>query len=353
MTTQAPRFDSVQWRSDGLSRTPQGYLRIDGYATVFDKVLHYSDTGGEYRPPEEVTREDSLETLKNIPITWGHPTVKGKRVHLTPKNTSQFIKGYTTDSVAIEDDLIRVGMVITDEKLIDSIEKGYVKELSPGYDRNLDRTKGAANGQVFDGIQRDIVYNHLAVVQKGRSGSKVSLITDEVDFMIRVDEKEYEGAEAAQIAVDAAISAARLRADQAEADLKTAQADLSAEKARADKAEADLQAAQARLDEQELSALKDSVKTVLKDVRLDGLTAREIKEKYVQAIDPEVRFDGQDDQYVSTYFTITQKQAAKHRVDPVIKAYDSTGTRSDSQDQDVDPIAAAYQKQLNKMMGVS
>lgn len=350
---KAPRFDSVQWRSDGLSRTPQGYLRIDGYATIFGQVLHYSDTGGEYRAPEEVTRQDSLETLKNIPITWGHPTVKGKRVHLNPQNTGQFIKGFTTDSVTIEDNLIRVGMVITDEKLIGSIEKGYIQELSPGYDRNLDKTRGDADGQPFDGIQRDIVYNHLAVVQKGRSGSKVKLITDEVDFMIRVDEKEYEGAEAAQMAVDAAISTARSRADQAEADLKTAQADLSAEKARADKAESDLSTATARLDAQELESLKDSVKTVLKDVRLDGLTAREIKEKFVQAIDPEVRFDGQDDQYVSTYFQITQKQASKHRVDPVIQAYNGSGSRTDSKEQSIDPIDAAYQKQLDKMMGVT
>lgn len=351
MTTQAPRFDSVQWRSDGLSRTPQGFLRIDGYATIFGTVLHYSDTGGEYRAPEEVTRRDSLETLKNIPITWGHPTVKGKRVHLTPKNTAQFIKGYTTDSVTVEDNLIRVGMVITDEKLIDSIEKGYIQELSPGYDRNLDKTRGDAGGQVFDGIQRDIVYNHLAVVQKGRSGSKVKLITDEVDFMIRVDEKEYEGAEAAQMAVDAAIAAARTRADQAEADLNTAKADLSAEKARADKAESDLKAAQARIDEQELKALKESVQPALKDVRLDGLTAREIKEKFVQSIDPEVRFDGQDDRYVDTYFQITQKQASKHRVDPVLKAYNGSGSRTDSKDQGVDPIDAAYANQL-KQMGV-
>ena len=46
------------------------------------------------------------------------------------------------------------------------------RELSCGYKLNLDETPGITpDGQHYDAIQRDIRYNHLAVVQRGRAGN--------------------------------------------------------------------------------------------------------------------------------------------------------------------------------------
>lgn len=337
------------WRTDGLSRTPQGYLRIQGYATIADAVLMYPDTGGEYRPIDEVGRQDSLDTLKNIPITWGHPVQNGKRVHLDPKNTSKFIKGYTTDNVSMENDLVKVEMIITDGDLISQIEQGKIAELSPGYDRFFDKRKGTANGQKFDGIQRSITYNHLAVVNKGRSGSRVRLITDgENDFMITINGKTYESAEAAQLAVDTALMAEKSRADAAEAK-------LDIEKARADEAEAKFGESKARQDAFE-STLNDKVAALValrtqaaahlpKDFKFDGLTETQIKAAVIKARHDGFDSEGKSEDYINARFDaiIEAPEAPVSRVDSAI---DNAGKVAKS--GSFNPAEAARQAMMNR-----
>ncbi len=353
--TQAQtRFDSVSWRSDGLSRTPQGYLKIQGYATISDAVLYYNDTGGEYRPPEEVNRQDSLETLKNIPITWGHPVQNGKRVHLNAKNTSQFIKGYTTDSVEVEGDLVKVGIVITDEKLIQEIESGRIAELSPGYDRYLDKRKGyTPKGEKFDGLQRSIVYNHLAVVPKGRSGSRVKLITDGEDFMITINGKTYESAEAAQLAVDTALNTEKQRAD-------AAQAQVDVEKARADEAEAQLAENKKRADafdaelNSRVNALvelrSEAAKHLPKDFKFDGLSETEVKAAVIKARHDGIDLEGKSAEYINARYDAIIELPELPKQSRVDTAIDNVSKGSKTAFS-FDPVAAMRQfkaQQKNK-----
>ena len=344
----------ISWRTDGLSRTPQGYLRIQGYATISDAVLTYTDTGGEYRPPEEVNRQDSLDTLKNIPITWGHPVQNGKRVHLDPKNTGKFIKGYTTDNVSIEGDLVKVEMIITDGDLITEIEAGKIAELSPGYDRFLDKRKGAAKGMAFDGIQRSITYNHLAVVNKGRSGSRVRLITDEEDnFMITINGKTYESAEAAQLAVDTALAAEKARADAAESK-------VDAEKARADEAEAQLAESNKRADAfdstinskvAELVALRtEAAKHLPKEFKFDGLNEVEIKSAVITARHDGLSLEGKSPEYINARYDAIIELPVIDKQSRVDSAIEAVGKGSSGQ-LNFNPVLAARQANNNKRLG--
>jgi hypothetical protein len=69
---------------------------------------------------------------------------------------------------------------VQDAGLIKAIEKGERRELSPGYVCHVEENPGSWNGERYDGIQRNIIYNHLAIGPAGwgRSGSEVSLKLD-------------------------------------------------------------------------------------------------------------------------------------------------------------------------------
>lgn len=56
---------------------------------------------------------------------------------------------------------------------IDGIESGQKRELSAGYHYKPDMTPGNFNGKAYDGVMRDIEFNHVALVEDGRAGPDV------------------------------------------------------------------------------------------------------------------------------------------------------------------------------------
>ncbi len=64
-------------------------------------------------------------------------------------------------------------LVIWPEHAIDAIDSEQQKELSCGYGYRPDMTPGVYEGQPYDGVMRDIVGNHVALVKKGRAGPDV------------------------------------------------------------------------------------------------------------------------------------------------------------------------------------
>jgi 8-oxo-dGTP pyrophosphatase MutT (NUDIX family) len=56
---------------------------------------------------------------------------------------------------------------------IDGIETNRQRELSAGYHYKPDMTPGNFRGSAYDGVMRDIVFNHVALVEDGRAGPDV------------------------------------------------------------------------------------------------------------------------------------------------------------------------------------
>jgi ADP-ribose pyrophosphatase YjhB (NUDIX family) len=56
---------------------------------------------------------------------------------------------------------------------IEAIENNTQRELSAGYHYKPDMTPGNFRGTAFDGVMRDIVFNHVALVEDGRAGPDV------------------------------------------------------------------------------------------------------------------------------------------------------------------------------------
>ncbi|NIQ92386.1 MAG: DUF2213 domain-containing protein [Deltaproteobacteria bacterium] len=159
-----------------VEMTPQGYLRVNAYATrtgIFDYMLPDGTVRKELKPPEELFDRNSMHSLSDVPVTDDHPPGM-----LTLDNTKFFQKGYTSSHVEKDGDKVRVGVTITDRDAIKKIIEEKKEQLSCGFVCVMDETPGEFEGQRYDAVQRNIVYNHLSIVDEGRAGPQVKLLTD-------------------------------------------------------------------------------------------------------------------------------------------------------------------------------
>ena len=131
----------------------------------------------EYRPEDEVSDPDSLSSFGMKAVTLNHP-----KVLLDAKTTKLHQVGHAGSHVRFSDGFVEVALVITDQEAIDSIERGDTQEVSAGYRVDYDPTPGVTpEGESYDGIQRNIRVNHLAIVSKGRAGKNARLLLDSCD----------------------------------------------------------------------------------------------------------------------------------------------------------------------------
>lgn len=160
--------------------TPEGYLRA--WATIARTgVQMYTDADGsirrEYRPEDEVASPESLTSFGGKAITLEHPPVL-----LDSANTKDYQIGFTGNEIIYDTGFVRAVMTITDKDAIEKIMRGDAKEVSAGYRVEYDPTPGVTDGgEHYDGIQRMISGNHVAVVRRGRAGPQVKLHLDHMD----------------------------------------------------------------------------------------------------------------------------------------------------------------------------
>jgi len=128
------------------------------------------------RPEEEVFRDESLSSLRGKTITLNHPDED-----VSAENHSYLAKGFVLD-VRRDGNLIRGDIKITDKDTIDLILNKDMVELSLGYETKLEY-KDSNNL-----VQKEIVYNHLALVERGRA--EVARIVD--GQVTRVLDKQFE-----------------------------------------------------------------------------------------------------------------------------------------------------------------
>jgi hypothetical protein len=170
------------------TRTPQGFYRYD---TALGRagVANYN-WGGEtvrvLRPPDEVFALDSMKSAWGAVLTDKHPP--RAEAFITTANVAKYGKGYCTDSVRRDGNVLRGSVVVQDGEIVALINSGERKEISPGYlVDHYDYTPGRWNGKdygpdVLDGeqydcVQRGITYNSIGIGPSGwgRQGPSVAL----------------------------------------------------------------------------------------------------------------------------------------------------------------------------------
>ena len=153
--------------------TDEGYL-VDKPVLTSVGIFEYRNRDGslrrELRLPEEVFDEESLKSFKGKPIIVTHDAglIDKSNVHDETIGTI-LSNGYKSG------DDVRAEIIIHDT---DEMKDSGLKELSLGYNLELDETPGEWHGEHYDAIQRNIRVNHLALVREARAGERARLNID-------------------------------------------------------------------------------------------------------------------------------------------------------------------------------
>ena len=331
-----------------VTRTPEGFLRGEALVTragVFEYQNQDGSSRFELRHPDDVLN-DSLASLRMVPITVNHPNEP-----VTVDNAAELSVGTTGEYVQRDGNNVIVPLTITHADGIAAVESGK-QELSLGYSLELVQEDGEYEGQKYTHRQKNICYNHLAIVDVARAGKAARLNLDGASVQvistdassteeskmlkINIDGLQYDAAPE----VDRHIQKLTARADEAEAVAKTANA-------RADKAEAEKDAAQTQVKELQtkldgaektlgtrVKARIDLVQKASRVVNADELYKLDsdtaIMSAALKARHNDINLDGKSDDYVAARFDAMIDALGTEVRDPI--APNQKGTRGDVAD---------------------
>ncbi len=118
-----------------------------------------------FRDPDELKK--AAATSNNIQLMQVH-------IGVTPDAPKQMeVVGTTGDKGKFKAPYLWNSLAIWVKGAIDLIESEKKKELSCSYHYDPDMTPGTYQGQHYDGVMRNIHFNHVALVEDGRAGSDV------------------------------------------------------------------------------------------------------------------------------------------------------------------------------------
>lgn len=114
------------------------------------------------------------EELRKAAPTFNNKPVLNKHLPFTVVNPpKESIVGSTGTDARFDPPYLYNSMGIHDLDSIMGVETERQKEISSSYRYRLDLTPGVYEGEAYDGVMRDIVCNHVAIVPSGRAGPDV------------------------------------------------------------------------------------------------------------------------------------------------------------------------------------
>jgi len=385
MKKDLKRFDNIdnsQWMTIPFERTNEGFLKGRAIVTSIG-VFTYKRKDGtvqrELRLPEEVFAIGTLNSMKLKPVTLNHPTEL-----VTTDNADKLQVGSLGDNPSWTKEWERsrnweevtdgincaVDMIITRKDAIDAILNGK-QALSMGYTCDLEMAEPNATwcGIEYDFIQRNIRYNHCAIVDSARAGdnAKIELRQDSEDAVlenivtktdggetmlkkINLDGIEYEAEES----VIKALNAEKARADKAEKDaceekktmdkkvadmekkvtelekrISEVEAERDTAKDKADSAEKELEEIKkTSMDSKKIDEMVNAKIDLLHNAEKAGVEVKsdmadaDIKKAVIAKVFPNAKFDGKDDVYVQARYDATIEILAE-RADQNTKTFTS------------------------------
>lgn len=179
MKDHAYRFtEAMVLDSNSTKQTKEGYLLAMPRVARTGIQLYRGIEVGEpnkqvvrlYRPDSEVFSRRSVSGYARKPVTLEHPPEL-----VTADNWAKYAVGSLDGEIVRDGEFIRVPLMVMDSDAVRAINDGK-KELSAGYEMIIDWTPGrTALGEDYDGIQRQIVINHVAITDSARGGTRLRI----------------------------------------------------------------------------------------------------------------------------------------------------------------------------------
>lgn len=368
MLKDLKRFDNIdnsQWMTLPFERTNEGFLKGRAIVTSIG-VFTYKKADGtvqrELRLPEEVFDLRTLNSMKLKPVTLNHPTEL-----VTSDNAEKLQVGSLGDNPSwskewehknweeVTDGInCAIDMVITRKDAIDAVLNGK-QALSMGYTCDLEMAEPGATwcGIEYDFIQRNIRYNHCAIVDSARAGdnAKIELRADSQDAVLEYMVTKIDGGTTMELkkinldgidyqaeeSVIKALNSEKARADKAEKDaceskktmdkkvsdledknkelekrISALEAEKDTAKAKADNAEKELEELKkTSMDSSKMDEMVNAKIELLHNAEKAGVEVKsdmvdsDIKKAVITKVFPTANFDGKDDVYIQARYDAT------------------------------------------------
>jgi len=336
----------------------------------------------QLRPEDEVFSEKALNTQVGLPITNEHP-----EDFVSIENAANYVVGMTSNEpkkIMLDNNpesFVKQKCTFTDAKAIGLIKSGSKRELSLGYTCELEKAEDGAtyNGQAYDYIQRNIKYNHLSLVDRGRAGANCRVILDGADIhndeLVNCDglsfDKTFQLLEKESMTKVFVANDKKLEVndevfavlDSQKNELEKSEKSVSELNKLVDGLKGELDAMKANNkvkdseDEKaaELKKFNDAVearlnviekaKKVLKDAELLKMTDSEIKVAAINAVNKELNLDGKSEEYVNACFDITLDSYKEPKKEADL------GKKITANTDAVDYVEAAWKRAQNQWKG--
>lgn len=333
-------LNMIATESEAMKVTENGDLV--GKAAIFGVgVYRYMGADGkvtaEFRPPEEVFSEATLDSYKLRPLTNLHPPEK-----VTPTNVSKYTVGNLGEEIE-HDAYNAFACIIVQQAEAIAAAKAGRRGLSGGYScdvitegfvsypvldwegKEIARTTyqipGNFNGTPYDAIQTNIRGNHVALVDIPRGGDALHLRFDgaDVGVGVRISDTQptptnQKESQMAKISLKAdgdfeIPEAVKVHLDSLDAKVASLEAEKSTLSAKADSAAEALEAvkADAKVKEDGFDARVDAA--VEARLHLASVAAKyavdasgDIRAQVIAKAFPKANMDGKDEAYMAARF---------------------------------------------------
>lgn len=360
MTKKTPKIDTAleridnalaelgpdDWMVQRATEDADGFLSARAIVTNVGVFTYLNQDGSqrrELRLPEEVFSEESLASLALAPLTLMHPAEP-----VTPDNVGTLAVGSLGEYSHTDGYRVSAKLRVNRADAIQAVKDGTAKALSCGYRCDIEWTSGNWMGMDYDCIQRNIRYNHVALVPVGRAGDEAVIHTDQAGTpclpaelntdtkenpmeIIRIDGAEYKA--------DAQVASRLRELEGANAtltkDLEASRADAASLKESSSKMEAERDSLKERVDALEKAQpeaiekavaerldIMDACRKAGVEVKAD-MAVLDMKKAVIAAKCPACNLDGKDEAYISARFdgamemvaAEAEKAANEHRAD--------------------------------------
>lgn len=141
-----------------------------------------------YRPAEELSDPETLASFRLVPFIDNHTMLGDSAPGFVPAE-NKGVAGVTGENIVFDaaTNTMFGNLKVFSNTLDRKIQAGKI-DVSLGYRAKYDWTPGTYNGLPFDCVQRFIRGNHIALVDDGRMGDRVSVMDG--NFTVTFDAKD-------------------------------------------------------------------------------------------------------------------------------------------------------------------
>jgi hypothetical protein len=190
---------NVQIQNPKWEKTEDGFLRCKA-RVLAERIMEYGRDEIEDMPEnipgdkfkmfvsrDEMARPESIRSLEGASI------VAGQHTWLNPDNISLYSMGHVAGAPRLTDDgYLEVDLMVTNPEAIKAIEGKEIGEISGAYRCEAFFEPGQFDDDIYDAIQKDLDWNHIAVIPSGhgRAGADIRIFNKKDKEKVKMTEEK-------------------------------------------------------------------------------------------------------------------------------------------------------------------